>query len=207
MADVPRIEKESTFEQDYPLTPGNNWARGSVYLRYAGDALEGKVNYVHGVGDSDWHVTIEPSGSRWHAYAWSGDVDENETIATGDFVEVVNAALEAMATGAVPEHIVDGTIISYDPELTYESALEILDSSANPITEASKSLDPDEWGTGDPRMLLKDRSVIEVWPRKHNNGRILVRSPSREDGKHYAVHSTIGLDSVLDDLGFPVDSN
>lgn len=162
MADVPRIEKESTFEQDYPLTPGNKWVRESVYLRYAGDSLEGEVNYVHDVGDSDWHVTIEPSVSCWRAYAWSGNVDEDATIATGDFLEVVNAALEAMATGAVPAHIADGTIISYDPKLTYETVLEILDSSAGPITESTESLDPDEWGTGNPRMLLRDRSVIEV---------------------------------------------
>lgn len=205
MTDIPRINEESTFEQKYPLAPGNNWARESVYLRYAGSSLEGEVNYIHDVGGSDWHVTIEPDGAHWRAYAWSGDVDEDETVATGRFVEVVNAALEAMATGAVPEHTVDVTIISYDPELTYESVLETLDRSAGPVTESSESLDPDEWGTGDPRMLLRDRSVIEVWPRNHNSGRILVRSPSREDGKHYVVHSMRGLDNVLDDLGFPAD--
>ncbi|KAB1197737.1 MULTISPECIES: hypothetical protein [Haloferax] len=98
----PKIEEETTNELHFPRVLGT-WVRDCVALVYEDGLLTGEVLYVQDVGGSDWHVSIELAhGTEWEAEAWSGEENADETIATGEFVEVVNDALEAMATEAVP---------------------------------------------------------------------------------------------------------
>lgn len=98
----PRIEKTKTNEDHYPFVLAN-WVRSSATLAYEDGLLGGEIIYTHDVGGSDWHVSIESAHrTKWQAEAWNREQNTEETIATGEFVEVVNAALEAMGTEAVP---------------------------------------------------------------------------------------------------------